>query len=168
MSTKPTAANIGETKETGKAGESSDGGGTGESKEVRETGEAGEAGTKLGIEVRCVSPESAAATMPVVGNRQPYGLLHGGATALLAEHTASVAAGAWAATHDMAAVGANLTITHVRPAQSGTVRCIAQAQHLGQRTAVYAFQVVSETSEKLISFGSVSCQLVAKNPDGTS
>ncbi|MBB5846148.1 uncharacterized protein (TIGR00369 family) [Mobiluncus mulieris] len=155
MNTKPTVGNIGETT-TAKAGE------------TRETAKAGEAGTKLGIEIRATTAESAEATMPVVGNRQPYGLLHGGATALLAEHTASVAAGAWAATHGMAAVGANLTITHVRPAQSGTVRCTAQAQHLGRRTAVYAFQVVSETSGKLISFGSVSCQLVAKNPDGAS
>lgn len=128
----------------------------------------GEAGAKLGIVMVACSAERAEATMPVAGNRQPFGLLHGGASALLAEQVASVAACEWARQDGKNAVGANLQITHVRSAAVGLVRCVAEAQHLGRRTAVYSFQITEDGTGKLISFGTVSCQVVPAVPDGTS
>lgn len=128
----------------------------------------GEAATKLGIVLGECSAEHAEATMPVVGNRQPFGLLHGGASALLAEQVASIAAYEWARQDGKNAVGANLQITHVRAASVGLVRCVAQAQHLGRRTAVYSFKITEDSTGKLISFGTVSCQVVPAVSDGTS
>ncbi len=52
----------------------------------------GELGTTMGIRITEAGPERVVATMPVEGNRQPYGLLHGGASAVLVETLGSIAA----------------------------------------------------------------------------
>ena len=75
---------------------------------------------KLGIEVVSWDPERVVATMPVAGNRQPFGLLHGGASAALAETLGSMAA----ALHSMPErfpVGLELSCTHHRGVTEGLV-----------------------------------------------
>lgn len=124
----------------------------------------GEAAEKLGISMVKCEASHAEATMPVGGNRQPFGLLHGGASALLAEHVASFAAIDWAKRHGKIAVGATMTVNHLRSVSSGTVRCAATAQHLGRNTAIYSFQITTENTGELICFGSVGCQLLPSRP----
>lgn len=103
---------------------------------------------KLGISVESVSPERAVATMPVEGNTQPYGLLHGGASAALAETVGSLAAMAHAGAGRIA-VGVDLNITHHRAVTGGTVTAVASAAHLGRTTATYDILVVSEDGKRV-------------------
>lgn len=112
---------------------------------------------KLGITVGTVTPERAVASMPVEGNTQPYGLLHGGASAALAETAASVAAMAHAGPGRMA-VGVDLNITHHRAATSGTVTAVATAAHLGRTTASYNI-VISSEDGALIATARLTCAL---------
>lgn len=99
---------------------------------------------KLGIEAIFVSPAQAEFVMPVEGNTQVAGVLHGGATAALCENAASAAANSHAATLQMVAVGTELTIAHLRPARSGTVTATATAVQLGRTRAVHSVAVHSE------------------------
>ena len=80
----------------------------------------GEFNEKIGLEIIEVGPERVVATMPVEGNRQPLGLLHGGANAAMAEAIGSVAALVNAAP-GRTAVGLELSCTHHRAARSGKV-----------------------------------------------
>lgn len=98
---------------------------------------------KLGITVASVAPDRAVASMPVEGNTQPYGFLHGGASAALAETVASLAAMAHAGAGRMA-VGVDLNITHHRAVTSGTVTAVATAAHLGRTVASYDIAIHSE------------------------
>ncbi|UJP39067.1 hotdog fold thioesterase [Cellulomonas palmilytica] len=103
---------------------------------------------RLGIVVREVSAERAVATMPVAGNTQPFGLLHGGATAALAETLGSYAAVAHAGPGRLA-VGIELNATHHRSARSGTVTGTAEAVHLGRTLATYEIVVDDEAGRRL-------------------
>src|SRR3954471_3486801 len=95
----------------------------------------------MGITVTEASADRVVATMPVAGNTQPYGLLHGGASAVLAETLGSIAA-AQHAGEGRGAVGIELNATHHRSARSGVVTGTATALHLGRTLASY--QVVVE------------------------
>lgn len=98
---------------------------------------------RMGIKITDLSPERVVATMPVAGNRQPYGLLHGGANAVLAEFLGSVAATLNAGA-DRFAVGLELSCTHHRAVDDGTVTGIATPLHQGNTTASYAIGISDE------------------------
>ena len=115
---------------------------------------------KLGITVESVTPERAVASMPVEGNTQPYGFLHGGASAALAETVASLAAMAHAGPGRIA-VGVDLNITHHRGVTAGTITAIATASHLGRTVASYDVAIQSE-DEKRIASARLTCFL--RNP----
>lgn len=85
---------------------------------------------KLGITFTEVTPDRVVATMPVKGNLQPYGLLHGGANAVLAEALGSVIAAVNAA--GRAAMGLELSCTHHRGVRDGTVTGVATPVHVGR------------------------------------
>jgi 1,4-dihydroxy-2-naphthoyl-CoA hydrolase len=87
--------------------------------------------TKLGIEVTEWSSERVVGTMPVKGNLQPYGLLHGGASAVLAETIGSACA-ALNAGLDRATFGLELSCTHHRAARDGFVTGVATPIHVGR------------------------------------
>jgi uncharacterized protein (TIGR00369 family) len=95
---------------------------------------------KLGLEVLHVSPDRIVARMPVVGNTQPYGLLHGGATAALCETVASfgtaVAVGA-----DHLVMGIELNVNHIRAVRDGHVTATGVPLHIGRSTAVWNMDV---------------------------
>ena len=76
---------------------------------------------KLGLEWLEVGPERVVARIPVAGNTQPYGLLHGGATAALCETVASIGT-ALAAGLERLSLGTTLTVNHLRPARDGQGR----------------------------------------------
>lgn len=120
---------------------------------------------KLGIEVLQLSASHAEMTMPVAGNLQPAGLLHGGASIALCEQAASASANVHAASLGMLAVGTCVSVSHIRSASSGLVTCQASAEHLGRRTTVHRVEV-KDQSGTLLSSGQVTNQLIPR-PSGT-
>jgi len=103
---------------------------------------------RMGIELLEVGPQRAVGTMPVEGNTQPFGLLHGGASVVLAETLGSYAAVAHAGPGRVA-VGIEVSATHHRPARSGLVTGTATALHLGRTTASYEIVLVDSGSRRL-------------------
>ena len=99
--------------------------------------------TKLGIEWVEVGPARVVARIPVEGNTQPYGLLHGGATAALCETVASIGT-AIAAGLDKLAVGMALTVNHIRSAREGTVTATGVPLHVGRTSAVWDMRVTDD------------------------
>ena len=117
----------------------------------------GELADSMGIRLIEASAERTVATMPVVGNRQPLGLLHGGATALIAETVGSVAAHLSAGPGRFA-VGIELNISHHRSATDGTVTATATAVQLGKTLATYSIEVLDAEGRR-ISTARLTCLL---------
>nr|WP_233571560.1 PaaI family thioesterase [Cellulomonas triticagri] len=113
---------------------------------------------RMGIEVVEVTPDRAVGTMPVAGNVQPFGLLHGGASAVLAETLGSYAANAHAGP-GRHAVGIELSCTHHRSATEGVVTGTATAVHRGGRLATYDVVVVDPRGRRVCS-ARLTCMLV--------
>ena len=95
---------------------------------------------KLGMEFVEVGPERVTARMPVAGNVQPYGLLHGGATAALCETIASFGT-AMLAGPDRLVMGIELNVNHIRSVRTGFVTATGIPLHVGRTTAVWDMQV---------------------------
>lgn len=103
----------------------------------------------LGIALEEVSPERVVATMPVDGRtRQPFGILHGGASVALAETVASIGA-ALNAGEGRTAVGMEINANHIRPKREGMVRALATPAHIGRSTTVWEVRITDE-DDKLI------------------
>lgn len=113
--------------------------------------------TRLGISVTSVTPERVEGTMPVEGNTQLYGILHGGATAALAETLGSLGAMAHGG-ESRIAVGVDLNITHHRPASGGLVSGIATAIYLGRTVATYGVQV-ADSDGATIATARLTCAI---------
>ncbi|WP_062202384.1 PaaI family thioesterase [Demequina salsinemoris] len=118
---------------------------------------------RLGISLLEVSAERAVGTMPVHGNTQPLRLLHGGATAALAETLGSYAAYVHAGPN-RTAVGVDLSITHHRAVREGLVTATATALHLGGRVCSYSIDVVDDKGRKVAS-ARLTCMLLAHPQD---
>jgi len=95
---------------------------------------------RLGIEWREVTSDRVVAAMPVDGNTQIYGVLHGGATAALCETVASLGT-AMIVGEEMLAMGVQLSINHIRAVREGTVVATGTPVHIGRTTAVWDIQV---------------------------
>src|ERR1700761_799412 len=90
----------------------------------------------MGIVITAASPDLVRGTMPVEGNTQPYGLLHGGASCVLAETLGSVGS-ALHAGPDRFTVGIEINATHHRAAAAGYVTGVATQIHGGRTLATY-------------------------------
>jgi uncharacterized protein (TIGR00369 family) len=115
---------------------------------------------KMGIELVEISAERVVATMPVEGNTQPYGLLHGGASVVLAETLGSVGS-AVHAHPDKLSVGIEINATHHRSATSGTVTGVATAIHLGRTMATYEV-VITDGRGKRVCTSRITCALLPR------
>lgn len=102
---------------------------------------------KMGIEWIEFTVERAVATMPVEGNTQPVGLLHGGAYVVLGESLGSMAANLYAGPGRLA-VGVDINATHTRPATSGRVTGVCTPLHLGRSIAVHEIVVTDEDGRR--------------------
>ena len=98
---------------------------------------------RMGIVFTEAGTDRVVATMPVEGNTQPYGLLHGGASVVLAETLGSIGS-ALHAGRDRLAVGIDINATHHRAARSGLVTGTATPLHLGSTMASWQVHVVDE------------------------
>ncbi|MGI8695495.1 MAG: PaaI family thioesterase [Mycobacteriales bacterium] len=113
--------------------------------------------TRMGIEILDWTPDRMVASMPVAGNRQPYGLLHGGASCVLAETVGSIAAGL-AAGADRIAVGVDINATHHRAATGGTVTAVCTPLHVGRSTASFAIEITDDSGRRVCT-SRLSCVL---------
>ena len=115
---------------------------------------------KMGIELTEISAERVVGTMPVAGNTQPYGLLHGGASVVLAETLGSVGS-AVHAHPDKLSVGIEINATHHRSATSGTVTGVATAIHLGRTMATYEVVITDERGKRVCT-SRITCALLPR------
>jgi 1,4-dihydroxy-2-naphthoyl-CoA hydrolase len=99
----------------------------------------------LGMEITHLEPGKVVATMPVDGRtRQPFGLLHGGASVALAETVASIGAYELVDKETEAAVGLEINANHVRPVKEGVVTAIGTVLHQGKSTMVWDIRITDE------------------------
>ncbi|YAL81942.1 PaaI family thioesterase [Dermacoccaceae bacterium W4C1] len=117
----------------------------------------GALGERMGIEFVAVDDEHVVARMPVEGNTQPYGLLHGGASVVLAETVGSVAA-ALAAGPERAAMGLDINSTHHRGVRSGHVTATTTALSVGRSVACYDVVIVDDEGRR-VNTSRITCVL---------
>jgi 1,4-dihydroxy-2-naphthoyl-CoA hydrolase len=115
---------------------------------------------RMGIEILEASPDRVVGTMPVDGNTQPYGLLHGGASVVLAETLGSFGAMLHAGP-DRRAVGVDVNATHHRGATGGVVTGTATAIHRGGSTAAYEV-VVEDSASRRVCTARLTCLLIER------
>jgi 1,4-dihydroxy-2-naphthoyl-CoA hydrolase len=102
----------------------------------------------IGIEFTEIGADFIRGTMPVDGRtRQPYGLLHGGASVALAETLGSTGATMCVDTGEYQCVGQEINANHVRAARAGLVTGTARPAHLGGRTQVWVIDIVNEAGK---------------------
>ena len=115
---------------------------------------------KMGIEIIEASPELLVGTMPVEGNTQPFGLLHGGANVVLAESLGSVG------THLHAGptrriVGIEINASHHKSATSGIVTAVATAVTLGKTLCTYNVEITNDKGERTCT-ARITCLILAE------
>ena len=115
---------------------------------------------RMGITLDDVAPDRVTGSMPVTGNTQPAGLLHGGASVVLAETLGSVGSAAHAHP-DRLSVGIEINATHHRSATSGTVTGTATAIHLGRTTATYEVVITDERGKRVCT-SRITCALMPR------
>ena len=99
----------------------------------------------IGIDIKLLTPDKVVATMPVDDRtRQPFGLLHGGASAALAETVASLGAYLNVDPETQAAVGVELNANHVRGKTEGIVTATATPLHRGRTIHVWEIRIEDE------------------------
>jgi 1,4-dihydroxy-2-naphthoyl-CoA hydrolase len=112
----------------------------------------------MGIEISEASADRAVATMPVAGNTQPFGLLHGGATCVLAETLGSIAATLYAG-DGRVAVGVDINATHHRAMREGVVTGVATPLHRGRTVACYEIAVTDDGGRR-VATARLTCQII--------
>jgi len=117
---------------------------------------------RMGIEIVTATAEQVVGTMPVAGNTQPYGLLHGGASCALAETLGSLGA-ALHAGPDRLTVGIEISATHHRAASAGVVTGVATLLHGGRTTASYEVVLRDEQGRRLCT-SRLTCLITDRLP----
>jgi 1,4-dihydroxy-2-naphthoyl-CoA hydrolase len=112
---------------------------------------------RMGIKILEATPQRAVATMPVTGNTQPYGVLHGGASCVLAETLGSVAS-ALHAGPDRITVGIEINATHHRGPSEGLVTAVATMLHGGSTLATYEI-VITDDRDRRVCTARLTCLL---------
>ncbi|WP_372430717.1 hotdog fold thioesterase [Janibacter endophyticus] len=112
---------------------------------------------RMEIDILAASAEKVVARMPVQGNTQPYGLLHGGASVVLAETLGSIGS-ALHAGPDRIAVGLDINATHHRAATSGHVVGVATPLSLGRSVAAWEI-VVTDDQGRRVCTSRITCML---------
>ncbi|MFC0556103.1 hotdog fold thioesterase [Planotetraspora thailandica] len=112
---------------------------------------------RMGIEIIEATAERVVGRMPVAGNTQPYGLLHGGASVVLAETLGSMGA-ALHAGEGRIAVGIEINATHHRSATSGHVTGVATRLHGGRTLATYEIEITDEQGRRVCT-SRLTCML---------
>jgi uncharacterized protein (TIGR00369 family) len=121
---------------------------------------------RMGIKIIEASAQRVVGTMPVAGNTQPYGLLHGGASCVLAETLGSLGSALHGGT-DRVTVGIEINATHHRGAAHGDVTGVATLLHGGRTLTTYEIVITDETGRRVCTCR-LTCLLREAVPgDGT-
>ena len=126
---------------------------------LRERGR-GSLDQKMGIEILEASPARLVGTMPVEGNTQPLGLLHGGANVVLAESLGSIGTQLHAGP-SRRIVGVDINATHHKSATSGIVTAVATAITLGKTLCSYHVEITNEKGERTCT-ARITCLILAE------
>ena len=108
----------------------------------------GELADRMGIKILELSAEAGIATMPAEGNRQPLGIVHGGAYVVLAETLGSMCAYV-AAGEGRHAVGIEVSASHTKSCKDGLITATARAINLGRNLTTHEIVVTDETGNRL-------------------
>jgi uncharacterized protein (TIGR00369 family) len=120
----------------------------------------------LGINFTELGDDFVRATMPVdQRTRQPYGLLHGGASVVLAETIGSMGAALCIDMQQYQCVGQEINANHVRAARSGLVTGTARPVHLGGRSQVWAIDIVNDAG-KLVCTSRLTVAIIRRGALG--
>lgn len=114
----------------------------------------------MGIKIIEVSPTYLVATMPVEGNTQPIGYLHGGASVVLAESLGSIGTQLHAGSH-RTIVGIEINATHHKRAVSGVVTGVAKAISLGKTLCSYEVVITNDAGERTCTCR-ITCLILAE------
>ena len=115
---------------------------------------------KMGIEITEASPQRLVGRMPVEGNTQPFGLLHGGANVVLAESLGSVGTHLYAGP-SRRIVGIEISASHHKSATEGYVTAIATAVTLGKTLCTYNVEITNDKGEKTCT-ARITCLILAQ------
>lgn len=115
----------------------------------------------LGIEYQGLTDDSLTATMPVdERTRQPLGIMHGGASCVLAETVGSVAAN-YCVDEAHYCVGLDINTNHIRSVRDGRVIALAKPFHLGKSTQVWSIEIRNEAGQ-LVSVNRLTMAVLAR------
>lgn len=117
----------------------------------------------LGIKTIAINQDSIVATMPITDNvRQPFGILHGGASVVLAESIGSVASNLIIDTEKHAGVGLDINANHVRSVSSGTLKATCSPLHIGKTTHVWDIKM-HDDDNNLICISRLTVAIIEKS-----
>lgn len=116
----------------------------------------------LDIQFSEITEDSLSATMPVdARTQQPFGILHGGASVVLAETVGSVASHLVIGEGDMLPVGLEINANHLRPVTEGLVTAKCTAIHLGKKSHVWDIRITN-SENKLVCVSRLTVAIVEK------
>ena len=115
---------------------------------------------KMGIVFLEAQEGRLVATMPVEGNTQPFGLLHGGANVVLAESLGSIGTSLHAGIHRKI-VGVDINATHHKSATSGVVTGVATAISLGKTLCSWDIVITNDKGERTCT-ARITCLILAE------
>jgi len=116
---------------------------------------------RMGIRIIEAAPERVVGSMPVEGNTQPYGLLHGGASCVLAETLGSLGAALHAARISGGkTVGVDINATHHKAVLAGTVTGVATPVRLGRTVVTYEVAISDEAGARVCT-ARLTCLLLS-------
>lgn len=118
---------------------------------------------RMGIEILEASPQRVVARMPVEGNTQPYGILHGGASVVLAETVGSIGSAIHGALSGKISVGLDINATHHRAARSGWVTATAVPVTLGGTATCHEVTITDESGRRTCT-SRITCLLRDQPP----
>ncbi len=120
---------------------------------------------RQGIEFTEIAKDHLRATMPVdERNMQPFGILHGGASAVLIETIGSVASTLVVDYKQKACVGLSLNVNHLRAVSKGYVHAVAYPLHTGRSTHVWDVKLFND-EDKLVAVGRMTVAVIDKKED---
>lgn len=116
----------------------------------------------LGIKAIEINDDTIIATMPITDNvRQPFGILHGGASVVLAESIGSVASNLIIDPEKHAGVGLDINANHVRSASKGILTATCSALHIGKTTHVWDIKM-HDDNNKLVCISRLTVAIIEK------
>ena len=115
---------------------------------------------KMGIVVTQASPQRIVATMPVAGNTQPLGFLHGGANVVLAESLGSIGTALYAGPGRII-VGVDINATHHRTVTEGIVTAVATPVSLGKTMCCYEIVITNDAGQRTCT-ARITCLIMAQ------